>query len=154
MTREKLHLTVAAVVAFQGRFLLVEEMDPRTGRRVLNQPAGHVEAGEDLLSSVRRELREETGLELRPDFWLGLTQYRAPDGHSYLRVNFAFEPLILPESYRPEDPDILGLRWLEAEALLAPVIPLRSPLVREAVEAYRSGIRLPLQWIGPIREGF
>ncbi|MFT7400338.1 MAG: phosphatase NudJ, partial [Rheinheimera aquimaris] len=37
MSREQLHLTVAAIVCFEQKFLLVEEVDKLTGQRVLNQ---------------------------------------------------------------------------------------------------------------------
>ena len=64
MDRSFLHLTVAAIVVHQQKFLFVEEIDKVSGRRVLNQPAGHVEANEDLNTAVCRELHEETGLIL------------------------------------------------------------------------------------------
>ncbi|MDX1391834.1 MAG: NUDIX domain-containing protein, partial [Rheinheimera sp.] len=77
MNRDKLHLTVAAVVFYQGRFLFVEERDKLSGIIVLNQPAGHVEQEEDLLVAVKRELYEETGLQLEPTAWLGISQLKA-----------------------------------------------------------------------------
>ncbi|MFI4922072.1 MAG: NUDIX hydrolase, partial [Gammaproteobacteria bacterium] len=40
----KPHVTVAAVVEKDGRFLMVEE--EVHGERVLNNPAGHLESGE------------------------------------------------------------------------------------------------------------
>ncbi len=46
----KPELTVAAVVAERGRFLIVEERVAR--QLVFNQPAGHVEDGESLLDAV------------------------------------------------------------------------------------------------------
>ena len=66
MDRSSLHLTVAAVLYYHGKFLLVEERDKNTGQRVLNQPAGHVEPGESVIAAVERELYEETGLALSP----------------------------------------------------------------------------------------
>ena len=41
--RMQARLTVAALVQWQGRFLVVEE--EIKGQRRFNQPAGHVEAG-------------------------------------------------------------------------------------------------------------
>ena len=41
----KPHLTVAAIIEERGRFLFVEEMVG--GEKVINQPAGHVEVGEN-----------------------------------------------------------------------------------------------------------
>lgn len=142
--RSLLHLTVAAVVYYQQRFLLVEERDKNSGALVLNQPAGHVEAGEDLLSAVRRELQEETGLDLTPTAWLGISQLHAANGHFYYRVNFVFEPATLPENYQPQDPDILALHWLSADELQQAALPVRSSLVSHAISEYLQGVRLSL----------
>ena len=151
MSRAQLHLTVAAIVQFQQKFLLVEETDKLSGLRVLNQPAGHVEQHEDLLSAVQRELFEETGLHLSPCAWLGISQLQAANGHRYVRVNFVFEPTSLPAHYQPQDNDILALHWLSAEQLQHTALPLRSALVSDAIALYQQGIRLPLQLIQPPR---
>ncbi len=151
MSREQLHLTVAAVVQYQQRFLFVEERDKISGQRVLNQPAGHVEQHEDLLAAVCRELYEETGLSLQPSSWLGISQLRAANGHQYVRVNFIFEPQHLPALYQPQDTDILALHWLSSDQLQHHPLPVRSHLVSHAVEQYLAGTRLPLNLILPPR---
>lgn len=151
MSREKLHLTVAAIVKYQQRFLLVEEIDKLTGKRVLNQPAGHVEQDEDLISAVKRELYEETGLQLAPSAWLGISQLHAANGHRYVRVNFVFEPASLPSQHQPQDSDILALHWLSAAQLADASLPLRSQLVQDAISLCDQGVRLPLHLIQPAR---
>lgn len=151
--RHLLHLTVAALVVHQQKFLFVEERDKFSRQLVLNQPAGHVEAGEDLQSAVSRELFEETGLSLTPDAWLGISQLHAANGHFYYRVNFLFEPRTLPEHYRPQDPDILALHWLDAAGLVRPPLPLRSSLVETAVTQYLAGHRLPLSTLTAMVNG-
>lgn len=151
MSRECLHLTVAAVVCFQNKYLLVEEIDKLSGQRVLNQPAGHVEQDEDLLQAIARELFEETGLALTPSSWLGISQLHASNGHRYVRVNFVFEPTELPKLYAPQDADILKLHWYSASEIAAATIPLRSQLVADAIQLFEQGIRLPLNLIQPTR---
>jgi 8-oxo-dGTP pyrophosphatase MutT (NUDIX family) len=49
-------VTVAAVFAHDGRYLLVEEQTPEGLR--LNNPAGHLEPGESPLQAVVREALE------------------------------------------------------------------------------------------------
>ncbi|MCV6604568.1 MAG: NUDIX domain-containing protein, partial [Porticoccaceae bacterium] len=56
---EQIHLTVATVVERNGKYLCVSEYDG--DRLVINQPAGHVEPGEELTAAARREALEETG---------------------------------------------------------------------------------------------
>lgn len=147
MDRSHLHLTVAAVVAYQGKYLLVEERDKQSLAFVLNQPAGHVEANEDLINAVERELYEETGLQLHADGWLGISQLITSNQHRYVRVNFYFEPKELPVVYQPQDADILALHWLSLQELAAHTLPERSQLVSDAIEQYEQGIRLPLALI-------
>ena len=151
MSRAQLHLTVAAIVCYQQRFLLVEETDKLSAKRVLNQPAGHVEQNEDLLSAVKRELLEETGLALEPSAWLGISQLHAANGHRYVRVNFVFEPTALPKFYAPQDSDIAALHWLSREEISRAALPLRSELVSDAIALYCQGVRLPLQLIQALR---
>ncbi|MBZ9610573.1 NUDIX domain-containing protein [Rheinheimera maricola] len=151
MSRETLHLTVAAIVQFEHKFLLVEEIDKLSGQRVLNQPAGHVEQDEELLNAVKRELYEETGLLLEPTAWLGISQLKAANNHRYVRVNFVFEPTSLPQRYQPQDRDILALHWFSANELLQAALPVRSALVSDAVKLYQQGVRLPLGLIQPAR---
>lgn len=58
-------LGVGAIIADNGRVLLVERgHDPLKG--VWSLPGGVVEVGEYLKDAVRREVREETGLEVEP----------------------------------------------------------------------------------------
>ena len=84
------HVTVAAIVERQGRFLMVEE---HTGEGIrLNQPAGHLEAGESLLEAIIRETREETAQAFRPHHLVGIYRWQLPpDGITYLRFCFAGE---------------------------------------------------------------
>jgi predicted GNAT family N-acyltransferase/ADP-ribose pyrophosphatase YjhB (NUDIX family) len=146
------HLTVAAVIERDGKFLLVEEA-PR-GRRVVNQPAGHVEAHETVLDAVVREVREETGLRFIPEAILGFYQWPRQDGETYFRVTFCGRTEGAEAA--PLDPDILRTVWLAAEEIRSlgshgqPA--LRSRLVVDCVEDYLAGRRLPLDLVRTLRE--
>ena len=62
---------VGAVVIHRGRVLLVRRgREPLKGRWSL--PGGLVEAGEELTRALRRELREETNLEVKPTALIGV----------------------------------------------------------------------------------
>ena len=136
-------LTVAAIIERQGRFLFVEETDGVHPQRVFNQPAGHVDPGEDLLGAVIRETREETGLAFTPEAFVGIYLIRAANGRDYARVCFKGS---VPEGAEaaPEDPIILGCAWLTRdEAALRP----RSSAVLACLDDYLRGQRLPLDYV-------
>jgi len=142
------HVTVATVVCRAGQLLLVEE--EKDGRRVLNQPAGHLDAGESLVEAAVRETREETGWEVRPTAFIGTYQWNAPDGTPFLRFAFAAEPL-RHHPQQPLDSGIVQALWLTPAALQADMARLRSPLVWQTVSDWLAGQRHPLSIVRQLR---
>ena len=138
------HITVAAVIEHEGRFLFVEETD--AGQRVLNQPAGHLDTGEDLTEAVVREVLEETRLAFTPEAALGCDLLELASGAVILRVTFCGTSASAP-SPPPRDPAIHDLHWLTPE-MAERDWPLRSPLVMRSIQRYRDGLRLPLAAVG------
>ena len=137
-------VTVATVVALQGRLLLVEERID--GQLVLNQPAGHLEPGESLLQAAVRETREETGWDVELTAFIGAYQWRAETNRHYLRFAFAAEPVReLPDARLDEG--IVRALWLTPEALRGMASRHRSPLVWRAVADYLGGSRHPLDLV-------
>ncbi len=138
------HITVATVVEDQGRYLLVEERDKVTGKRVFNQPAGHLEPGESLFDAARRETLEESGWEVELLGLLGWALYTAPsNGVTYYRNTFLARP-VRQHSGAALDADILASHWLDYGEILAKSARMRSPLVLAAVQQARSGTLYPL----------
>ena len=70
------HLTVAAVIESEQRFLLIEE--DSDGLIVFNQPAGHWDEGETLVEAVIRETLEESAWHFEPQAITGIYQYTSP----------------------------------------------------------------------------
>ena len=135
-------ITVAAVTEADGRFLLVEERIDR--RLVLNQPAGHVEAGETLVEAVVREVREETAWLFTAEELLGVYLWRHP-GTGRTTKRFTFIGNV--SDHRGEqrlDDGIVGTRWLTHSELKGREPQLRSPLVLRCVEDYLAGRRQSL----------
>jgi 8-oxo-dGTP pyrophosphatase MutT (NUDIX family) len=141
----KPHVVAATVIERDGRYLCVEE--DIDGRRVINQPAGHLDPGESLLDAAIRETLEETAWHVRLDSLLGvyLMQTDDPD-KTYLRFCFA-ATTVTHEPTRQLDKEIVRTHWFSREDLLARQAELRSTLVMAAVEAFESGLRYPLDMI-------
>lgn len=135
-------VTVAAVVERDGRFLMVEERI--AGRLVLNQPAGHLEAGESLVEAVVRETLEETACAFRPTALVGVYLWHGAGGRpTFLRVAFC-GGAGAPQPGRTLDSAIVACHWLGRDDLLAHADSLRSPLVLRCVDDYLAGTRHPL----------
>ena len=135
-------VTVAAIIERDGRFLLVEE--EADGRRVLNQPAGHLDPGESLVAAVAREVLEETAHRFTPTALLGVYRWHyAAQDVTFLRFAFCGEAEGA-EPGRALDPEILALHWLTAQELSARRTMHRSPLVERCVADYLAGKRFPL----------
>jgi 8-oxo-dGTP pyrophosphatase MutT (NUDIX family) len=138
----KPHVTVAALVEREGRFLMVQERD--SGRAVYNQPAGHLEDGESLLEAVIRETLEETAWHFQPQGISGIYRWRHPASHeTYLRVAFAGAGLY-HDPERELDPDIECTHWMSPSEIRNRVDRLRSPMVLCSLDDYLAGGAAPL----------
>ncbi|KAB7771843.1 NUDIX hydrolase [Xanthomonas maliensis] len=137
-------VTVATVVVREGRLLQVEEVIG--GQLLLNQPAGHLEAGESLQDAAVRETLEETGWDVRLTDFIGSYQWTAPNGQCFLRFAFAAEA-VRHHPGRALDVGIVQAAWLTPEQLQAQSERWRSPLVWEVVADYLAGRRHPLDLV-------
>lgn len=155
--RWKPNVTVAAVIErdFGGvqKFLLVEEQT-RDGLK-LNNPAGHLDAGESPVQGCVRETREETAFHFTPTALVGIYMSRferqqaglaQPLDITYLRFTFCGDlgPHIPGQAL---DEGIVGTVWLTADDIRACSARHRSPLVLSSLEDYLAGQRYPLSLI-------
>ncbi|WP_420426698.1 NUDIX hydrolase [Algiphilus sp.] len=139
------HVTVATLVERSGQWLFVEERVG--GQRVLNQPAGHWEAGETLIEAAVRETLEETRWRVQPTALVGIYSYHPPD-LPYAFLRFAFLATALDhDADRPLDPAIEQAVWLSPQALAARAAEHRSPMVQRGVDDALAGRRLALEWL-------
>jgi len=138
----KPNTTVAAVIHHQGKFLFVEETD--NSKVVFNQPAGHLEENESLEAAIKREVLEETGLALEPDYLCGIYYFHRPDLKLYfLRFCFVIE-LDQWLTGQPQDSEILDTHWFTLNQIMEKRQQLRSSMVLECIEDYLAGNKIPL----------
>jgi len=140
--RWKPNVTVAAVIEQDGRYLMVEEAT--NSGTVINQPAGHLEQGENLVDAVVRETLEETGRHFTPSGLSGIYRWHSPSNETtYLR--FCFHGTCSHhEPERALDPPILRALWMSYAELQATGDRLRSPVVLRCIDDHRAGHRFPL----------
>lgn len=145
----KPNTVVAAIVEQDGRFLFVEE--EADGRAVFNQPAGHLDPGETLLDSVRRETLEESAWHIEPTGLVGIYLMQPPESPiTYLRFCFRARA-IRHEPERKLDKEIIRAVWMTPDELRAERARHRSPLVLRCVEDALTGADTPLSLIRDLR---
>lgn len=139
-------VTVAAIVEQGGRYLLVEEETPEG--LCLNNPAGHLDAGESLLQAVVRETLEETARRFEPGALVGvyLSRFQRPGQNldvTYLRVAFS-GTVGEADPGRALDTGIVRTLWLTPDEIRTSRARHRSPLLLRCVEDHLAGKRYPL----------
>lgn len=136
---------VAGVIEHEGRYLPIEEL--ADGRRVINQPAGRLEADESAAEGAMRETLEESGYLFNPTAIVGFYQwFYAEKNTLYLRIAFTGE-LADQKPQQPIDPEILGVRWMSIAELEAEQYRHHSPYVLQCIRDHAAGTRFPLEII-------
>jgi len=86
------HLRAIAICVFRhrGRILVLDLYDPSTGKRFHRPAGGGVEFGEPSETALRREMREELGVEIEAPVLLGVLEnifyYNGRPGHEIVFV--------------------------------------------------------------------
>jgi ADP-ribose pyrophosphatase YjhB (NUDIX family) len=118
-----------------GRVLLVRRgKPPQAGWWTV--PGGRLEPGESLADACRREVREETGLEVEPGPIIAIAERQA-EGFHYVIVDFAAR--LKPGQRLAPTPasDASDARWVDVAELAE--YPLVEGLLA-AIEAARAGL--------------
>lgn len=144
------HVTVATVVEKDGKFLLVEERRLINTQGdfgiVYNQPAGHVDEGESIMTAAIRETLEETRWQVKLKHLIGIYIFTAPaNGVTYHRYCFSAEA-IEHQPLSKLDDGILDAKWFSWDEIQQ-LENLRSPLVKRCFKDHIDGKQYPLDLI-------
>jgi len=102
------HRAAVAIVPVSGDYVtLVRQERVATGGRVLELPAGMLEAGESPLESARRELREETGLH--GGEWVELATFFTSPGFTDEKIHLFIATGLEEGEASPEDTEEIEL---------------------------------------------
>jgi len=110
--------TAGALCVDNGRVLLARRAHPPF-EGFWDIPGGFLDEGEDPLDGLRRELREETGLEVEPQRFLGLWMDRyESDSTAEATLNLYWTARVVGGQAAPAD-DVSELRWFDRDELPA-----------------------------------
>ena len=108
--------TAGALCVQDGRLLLARrKAEPFRGRWDI--PGGFLEEGEAPLDGLRRELKEETGLDVEPEHFVGVWMDRyGGDSTAEATLNMYWTARIVGGDPQPAD-DVSELRWFDRDKL-------------------------------------
>jgi len=130
---------VRAVIMIDGRLVVVRE-SRRGGHMHVSLPGGRVKDREALLDALRREVHEETGLDVEVGRLLYVCEVFSV-GMQEVNLVFAADPV------EPVDSD--GLELVDLELGMAPELmpPILGEIAQDAANDWRQGTR----WLGNVR---
>jgi 8-oxo-dGTP diphosphatase len=110
-------IRVAAIIAEKRGLLMVQH--EKGGRRYWMLPGGGVDAGEPLAAALVRELREETGIEIRVRDLVMVNDSIAPDGSRHIVNLYFMAERLRGEPVRGGDARIIEVAFIPLERLPA-----------------------------------
>lgn len=127
-----------AVILIDGRLIVAEQR--RRGRAELSLPGGRVNRNESVLDAVRREVAEETGLDVLPTRLLYVSEIVQPVRNHDLELVFLAEA--------GGTPRLNGFKALDLDQDDRPDV--RPPILEEIVRDLASQWRDTPRWLGDL----
>lgn len=136
-------LVVSAGIVRDGRLLMVQE-GKEGFRGMWGLPGGRVEPFERIEDAIVREVREETGLDIRIAGLTRVVRYVSVRGYHTMRFNFVVEEI--GGELRVDGEEILDARWMTYVEIaeLADENIRTAIIARQVMDDVRSGRVYPV----------
>jgi 8-oxo-dGTP pyrophosphatase MutT (NUDIX family) len=138
VTRERFIVAVSAVIFRQGKVLAVRRSPLKIGAGLWETPSGRVQKSERVLDAVMREVREETGLNIRLDS-RPIDAYAAKRGSSPMVVILYRAEWVLGEVQLSSEHDRFAW-WTPAQFARESTLPRLSEAVALAAQLAPSSV--------------
>lgn len=136
-----------AIIERSGKILLVKEAKKEADIGKWNHPAGWIEVGENPIEGVKREVKEEAGLDFTPTHILGIYSLARKDlkpVHHPIKIIFIGD--ISNKETRELSEDVSEKRWFTPEEIeKMDKNTLRDLDIKKMVKDYFAGKRYPLK---------
>ncbi len=135
-------ICVAVVVEKDNKILLAQEAKDKPYEKSKNLwtiPAGKVELQENLIQSAIREVKEETGLNIKLNGLIGIYEMSSVRGQS---LGVAFKARII-KKVGNKTPELKNIKWVDVKEITKSNIKFRKG-IKEVIEDYLEGEFLPI----------
>ena len=134
-------IIVGGVLEKDGKYLLVQEAREKCYGK-WNLPAGHLDPNETIIEAAKREIKEESGLDVE---LTGVCQIGNRKSEDDIFVSVIFSTKVLGGDIKFDPNEILDVKWFLYEELLSMKAQLRSEnLILGAINNTRSELATPI----------
>lgn len=145
----------AAIIEKDGQILLIQENNKgHVDDKKWNQPAGWIEVGEDPIFTVKKEVKEEAGLDFNPTHLVGIYSLVREDIKEQLRgvtphpLKFIFKGKFNGEPKVVTPDEISAVKWFDPEEInQMDLKTLRDLDIKQIIKDYFAGKEYSLDLI-------
>ncbi len=140
-------IVVGAMVEKDGKILLVQEKKPKA-YGLWNTPAGWLEGDENPMEGAKREVKEETGYDIKINGLLGVYVRNSLHDPNLIVNKIVFRATIIGGKLNSPKDEFLDAKWFEPpEALKMKDSQLRG--IRKEIEDFIKNKNYPVDVIKP-----
>ncbi|QQZ08737.1 NUDIX hydrolase [Heyndrickxia vini] len=115
MTQNGIVLVVSVSIIKDGKVLLIKENKP-SAKNKWNFPSGHIENKEDIRKAACREVKEETGYEVKLNGTTGIYNFISDTNDQVILFHFTGE--IIGGSLNLVEDEIVDSKWINVPGLI------------------------------------
>ncbi|MFE1243441.1 NUDIX hydrolase [Fictibacillus sp. NPDC058756] len=130
MTDKPIVLVASVSIIKDEEVLMVKENQTKCNK--WNFPSGHIEMGEDILYAARREVKEETGLDVELTYTTGVYNFISSSKDQVILFHFLGQ--VIGGSINLQEDEIIDSAWVKVSELInADDDKLRNPSVMKQI---------------------
>lgn len=115
MTDKQIVLVASVSIIKDEEVLMIKENKPNVINK-WNFPSGHIEMGEDIPYAARREVKEETGLDVELTYTTGVYNFISSSKDQVILFHFVGQ--VIGGSINLEEDEIIDSAWVKVSELV------------------------------------